>query len=186
MRRRHDAMRRDAGAPSSDFNKNVKFYFQIHRHHRRAHRSCSLSPSSSSSFVWGPVSFFHRPLLFPRFSASLPRGVPRSTVCSLHVTECVLLISLAENRSQQRREFQPTGVLFSRRDRYVQSKSLQYVAAATRNEMAQLGHIRVRCPNTPRVSRDVIRRVRSPDRTSKDVRDGGGKGTGGYVGDTVV
>lgn len=50
------------GAPSSDFNKNVKFYFQIRRHHRRAHRSCSLSLLNLSYFGV-PCHFVSR--LFP-------------------------------------------------------------------------------------------------------------------------
>jgi len=46
--------------------KTSNFIFKF-RHHHRAHRSCSLSPSSSSSFIWGTVSFFHVVLLLLRF-----------------------------------------------------------------------------------------------------------------------
>lgn len=77
MRRRHDA-----GAPSSDFNKNVKFYFQIHhRHHRVApivHVPCHRRARLPSSRV--PCRF-SIDLLFPRFSTTLLRGVSRSVRC---------------------------------------------------------------------------------------------------------
>lgn len=65
-------------APSSDFNKNVKFYFQIRRHpaqHCRAHRSCFLSLLNSSSFVWDsvvlPSSSSPASSFFPRVSHTL-------------------------------------------------------------------------------------------------------------------
>lgn len=56
-------------APSSDFNKNVKFYFQIRRHCRRAHRSCSLSLPELVSLLSSSFRQHHCP--HPR---SFPTG----------------------------------------------------------------------------------------------------------------
>lgn len=70
-------------APSSDFNKNVKFYFQIRRHRRRTHRSCSLSPFSLVFLLGSRVV---SPSLIPVVSRPFPTGlfadIPRVIRCS--------------------------------------------------------------------------------------------------------
>lgn len=86
------------GTPSSDFNKNVKFYFQIH--------PASSSRPSFMFLVTVELVFLRlgsRVVFLPSSSsASLPPFLSKSpgTVCSLRVTERVLLVSFAENRSQ--------------------------------------------------------------------------------------
>lgn len=73
---RHDATRL-VSPRSSDFNKNVKFYFQIRCHRRRSHRSCSLSSLSLSSF-WVLASFHHPPArLFPAYDRIVIADTPR-------------------------------------------------------------------------------------------------------------